>query len=179
LLDGLAVEPADDVVEFAPGLGVTVRMILQRGPRSYTNVERDAKAMQWTARQLPPNPGVSVIGGTADQTSLRAASASVVVGEAMLSMNTEEHKRRIAVEAFRVLRSGGSLGIHELAVISDDMPADQKREIDHALSSAIHVGNRPSSGARTESLAGERRIPCCHDRLRADAPFAAGAARPG
>ena len=53
LLDGLAIGPADEVVEFAPGLGVTARMILQRGPRRYTGVERDQKAMQWTARQLP------------------------------------------------------------------------------------------------------------------------------
>ena len=54
LLDGLAIGPADEVVEFAPGLGVTARMILQRGPRCYTGVERDAKATQWTVRQLPP-----------------------------------------------------------------------------------------------------------------------------
>ena len=54
LVDELAAEPADEVVEFAPGLGVTARMILQRGPR-YTGVERDAKATQWTPRQLSSN----------------------------------------------------------------------------------------------------------------------------
>ena len=143
LLDGLAIEPADEVVEFAPGLGVSARMILQRRPRRYTGVERDAKAMQWTARQLPSNPDISVVVGKADRTSLPTASASVVIGEAMLSMQTAEHKRLIATEAFRLLRPGGRYGIHELAVVPDDIPVDQKRDIDRALSSVIHVGARP------------------------------------
>ena len=152
LLDGLAIGPADKVVEFAPGLGVTARMILQRRPRCYTDVERDAKAMQWTARQLPPNPNISVVVGRADQTSLPAASASVVIGEAMLSMNTAEHKRLIATEAFRLLRPGGRYGIHELAVIPEDMPADQKHEIDRTLSSVIHVGARPLPATEWRAL---------------------------
>ncbi len=152
LLDGLAIGPADKVVEFAPGLGVTARMILQRCPRCYTGVERDAKAMQWTARQLPPNPNISVVVGRADQTSLPAASASVVIGEAMLSMNTAEHKHMIASEAFRLLRSGGRYGIHELAVIPENMPADQKYEIDRTLSSVIHVGARPLPAAEWRAL---------------------------
>ncbi len=152
LLDGLAIGPADEVVEFAPGLGVTARMILQRGPRCYTGVERDAKAMQWTVRQLPPNPNISVVVGKADQTSLPAASASVVIGEAMLSMNTAEHKRLIATEAFRLLRAGGRYGIHELAVVPENMPADQKHEIDRTLSSVIHVGARPLPATEWRAL---------------------------
>jgi SAM-dependent methyltransferase len=142
LLDSLAIGPDDDVVEFAPGLGVTARMILERKPRRYVGVERDAKAMQWTARQLPRSPNVSVVVGAADQTNQPDGSASVVIGEAMLSMHTQERKRLIAAEAFRLLRPGGRYGIHELAVVPDDMPADQKQEIDGMLSSVIHVGTR-------------------------------------
>lgn len=152
LLDGLAIGPADEVVEFAPGLGVTARMILQRGPRRYTGVERDARAAQWTARQLPSNPDVSVVVGRADQTDLASGSASAVIGEAMLSMQMAEHKRLIATEAFRLLRSGGRYGIHELAVVPDDMPAGHQREIDRALSSAIHVGARPLPGREWKLL---------------------------
>lgn len=143
LLDGLAIGEDDEVVEFAPGLGVTARMILDRKPRSYTGVERDPQAVQWTTQQLPHAAHVSVICGTADRTTLPAASASVVVGEAMLTMNTSEQKRMIAAEAFRLLRPGGRYGIHELCVIPDDIPADQRQEIDRALSSAIHIGARP------------------------------------
>ena len=58
-------------------------------------------------------------------------------------MQTAEHKRLIAAEAFRLLRSGGRYGIYELAIVPDDMPACQRRVIDRVLSSAIHVGARP------------------------------------
>lgn len=143
LLDALAIDAADDVVEFAPGLGVTARMILARKPRGYVGVERDAAAAQWTARQLPRSPNASVVVGAADRTTLPAGSASIVLGEAMLSMQTHEHKRRIATEAFRLLRAGGRYGIHELAVTPDFMPTARRSEIDGALSSAIHVGARP------------------------------------
>jgi hypothetical protein len=143
LLDGLAIGEDDDVVEFAPGLGVTACMILDRKPRRYVGVERDPQAMQWTAQQLPRAANVSVISGTADRTTLPAASASVVIGEAMLSMQTQEQKHLIAAEAFRLLRPGGRYGIHELCVVPNDMPADHRQEIDRALSSVIHVGARP------------------------------------
>jgi len=56
---------------------------------------------------------------------LLAAFASVVIGEAVLSLQTTEHKRLIAAEAFRLLRSGGHYGIHELAVVPDDLPPDR------------------------------------------------------
>jgi cyclopropane fatty-acyl-phospholipid synthase-like methyltransferase len=152
LLDALAIGPGDDVVEFAPGLGVTARMILQHKPQRYTGIERDAKAAQWTRRRLPSDPAVSVAIGRADRTTLPAASASVVIGEAMLSMQTAEHKRLIAAEAFRLLRPGGRYGIHELAVVPEDMPDDQARAIDRELSSVIHVGARPLPSREWKAL---------------------------
>jgi len=152
MLHHLAIGPADEVVEFAPGLGVTARTILQRRPRCYTAVERDAKAARWTAGQLSSNSEISVVVGRAHHTDLPASSATVVVGEAMLSMQTAEHKRLIAAEAFRLLRSGGRYGIHELAVVPGDIPAEQQREIDRALSSVIHVGARPLTAAAWKAL---------------------------
>lgn len=143
LLQSLSIGPADDVVEFAPGLGLTARLILETQPHSYVGVERDAKAMQWMARHLAGHLNASVVKGAAEATSLPAGSASVVLGEAMLSMNTQEHKQRIVAEAFRILRPGGRYGLHELCVVPDNMPAQQQRTIDQALSSAIHVGARP------------------------------------
>jgi len=50
LLDGLAIGPADEVVEFAPGLGVTARMILQHKPQRYT-------VSSATPRQRSGQPG--------------------------------------------------------------------------------------------------------------------------
>jgi hypothetical protein len=44
LLEELAIDASDDVIEFAPGLGVTAHLTLARRPRSYTAVERDREA---------------------------------------------------------------------------------------------------------------------------------------
>lgn len=143
LLKSLSIDSSDDVVEFAPGLGATGRLILERQPRPYIGVERDAKAVRWTSGHLAPQPNASLVLGAADETTLPANSASVVIGEAMLSMNTQEHKQRIAAEAFRILRPGGRYGIHELCVIPDDISPEHKRELDRSLSSVIHVGARP------------------------------------
>ena len=44
MLDGLNIQPDDDVVEFGPGLGVTARLTLARKPHSYVGIERDENA---------------------------------------------------------------------------------------------------------------------------------------
>src|SRR5215207_10859913 len=44
MLASLGIREADDVVEFAPGMGVTARLTLALGPASYTAVERDEAA---------------------------------------------------------------------------------------------------------------------------------------
>lgn len=148
LISQLQIDEPDDVVEFAPGLGATARLILAQKPRSYVGIERDARAAHWTLRRLPEADRISLIVGAADRTTLPDSSASVVVGEAMLSMNSDAHKREIAAEAFRLLRPGGRFGIHELCAVPEDLATAHREAIDRGLSSAIHVGVRllPLSG---------------------------------
>ena len=143
MLRNIGIRNEDDVVELAPGLGSTARSILSANPRSYTGIERDPQATAWSKRQIPQARNVSVLTGTADNTGLPSESASVVIGEAMLTMNTSEHKRRIVEEAHRLLRPGGRYGIHELCVFPDTIPAARHERVAHELSSAIHVGARP------------------------------------
>ena len=50
LLEELAIDASDDVVEFAPGLGVTAALTLAQRPRSYTAVERDRDAAATVSR---------------------------------------------------------------------------------------------------------------------------------
>ena len=71
------------------------------------------------------------------------ASASVVYGEAMLSMQPAATKARIVGEAARLLRPGGQYGIHELCVVPDDVDPSIQEAIRHELSDEIHVGVRP------------------------------------
>ena len=85
LLADLAIGANDAVVEFAPGLGVTARLTLARNPKSYTAIERDHDAAAEVTRYLS-GPNQRCVVGAAEETGLGDASANVVYGEAMLSM---------------------------------------------------------------------------------------------
>lgn len=141
MLEALAIHAGDHVVELAPGLGTTTRMVLQSAPASYTAVERDPDATALTRKLL--RVGDRCLLGSANHTGLEDASATVVFGEAMLTMNTADQKRAIVREALRVLRPGGRYGIHELALAPDYLAQDLKDQVQRDLSSAIRVGARP------------------------------------
>jgi cyclopropane fatty-acyl-phospholipid synthase-like methyltransferase len=142
MLEALGVGAMDDVVEFAPGLGLTAQLTLKRHPASYTAVERDAAATE-IVRSYLKGSRQKCVTGSADQTGLHAEFATVVYGEAMLTMQTAEMKRRIVGEARRLLKRGGRYAIHEMCLVGDDLDEESKKEINQALSRAIHVGVRP------------------------------------
>jgi SAM-dependent methyltransferase len=154
LLAELAISPADDVVEFAPGLGMTARLMLARGPRSYTAIERDRTAASTVERFLSGGRQCCVL-GTAEETGLPGASASVVYGEAMLSMQPAAAKARIVAEAARLLMPGGRYGIHELCLVPDDVDESVREAIQHDLSDEIHVGVRPLTAREWRGLLGD------------------------
>ena len=133
MLDALAIGPKDRIVEFAPGLGATARMVLQRHPLAYWGVEREPAAAEYLRQQL------------AEQSGLPNSSATVVYGEAMLSMQSQEQKNRIFAEARRLLAAGGRYGIHELCLLPDSIPDRLRHEIQAAMSKDIHVGVQPLS----------------------------------
>ncbi|MGB8064868.1 MAG: class I SAM-dependent methyltransferase [Candidatus Sulfotelmatobacter sp.] len=142
MLDALAINSQDRVVEFAPGLGVTARMVLQKHPAAYWGVEREPAAAEDLRRQLA---GISaqIVLGQAEASGLPSACASVVYGEAMLSMQSQEQKKRIFAEARRLLAAGGRYGIHELCFLPDDISDHVRHEIQAAMSKEIHVGVQP------------------------------------
>jgi SAM-dependent methyltransferase len=142
LLGGLQIGSEDAVVEFAPGLGATAQLALEKQPASYVAVERDAAAAEALRKKLE-GPNRTFRTGSADETGLPDDCASVVYGEAMLTMQTAAQKARIVAEAARLLQSGGRYGIHELSLIPDDVDEAIEKEIVQALGSSIHVGARP------------------------------------
>lgn len=142
MLDALGIDRDDRVVELAPGLGKTTRLVLQREPQSYVGVERDEAATA-IVRRLLRKPNQACRQGTAAATGLDDASATVVFAEAMLTMQTAAQKRAIVREAFRVLEPGGRYGIHELGLTPDDLNDTTKNAINRELSAAIRVGARP------------------------------------
>jgi ubiquinone/menaquinone biosynthesis C-methylase UbiE len=151
MIEALNIQPSDAVVEFAPGLGETARLILDKKPASYTAVERDEDAAAMVQKFLQ-GPAQRCVVGLAEQTGLPDVSATVVYGEAMLSMQTPENKSRIVREACRLLKPGGRYGIHELCLIPDDLPESIKQEIQNDLSTVIHHGTRPLTIAEWQGL---------------------------
>jgi len=151
MLGALAIQRTDDVVEFAPGMGVTARLTLALQPKSYTAVERDQAAARIVATYLKA-PTQACVTGSAFQTGLADQCASVVYGEAMLTMQTEETKRQIVREAYRLLNSGGRYGIHEMCLMSDSLDAKTKRETERALTGVVHHGVRPLAVSEWRSL---------------------------
>lgn len=145
LLETARVTTEDHVVEFAPGLATTAIEILRCGPKSYVGVERDASARAFTEHKLSWRavPSVKIIhGDAANVSSLRDSVGSLVIGEAMLSMQPHDKKLAIIAEAHRLLAPGGRYGIHELAVTPDDINRTRLTEIQNELGKFIHVGVR-------------------------------------
>jgi SAM-dependent methyltransferase len=142
LLTALEIDERDDVVEFAPGLGITAQITIAANPRSYTAVERDPDAAA-TVTDYLNGPRQQCVVGTAEETGIADAAASVVYGEALLSMQPPTTKARIVAEAARLLRPGGRYGIHELCLVPDNVDESVRNAIQVDLSDEIHVGVRP------------------------------------
>lgn len=151
LLDELAIQPSDSVVEFAPGLGVTARLALERHPASYTAVERDERAAA-NLRRLFQGQHQECLQGSADASGLPSTCATVVYGEAMLTMQGQAQKASIVREAFRLLEPGGRYGIHELCFIPENLDERTKAEVQDKLSETIRVGARPLTVAEWRAL---------------------------
>jgi ubiquinone/menaquinone biosynthesis C-methylase UbiE len=106
MIEALNIGPSDAVIEFAPGFGETARLTLNKQPATYTAVERDKDAGAMVQKILRGSEQRCVV-GLAEETGLPSASATVVYGEAMLSMQTPDQKARIVREAQRLLKPGG------------------------------------------------------------------------
>lgn len=150
MLRSLGIGRTDDVVEFAPGMGLTARLTLAMSPVSYTAVERDAAAALEVGRYLTGDSQCCVVGSAAE-TGLPSASATVVYGEAMLTMQTDVTKRQIVREAARLLKSGGRYGIHEMC-LADGADAESRREIESALTGVVHHGVKPLTVSEWRAL---------------------------
>lgn len=155
MLSALAISTQDKVVEFAPGLGVTAQMTLAANPASYTAIERDpaatARIQHWLGEGSTGRPR-QVINGLAQETHQPDGCATVVYGEAMLSMQTETRKRQIIREALRLLRPGGRYGIHELSLVPDNLPAEEAHRVCREVTQAIHHQAVPLTNRGWEDL---------------------------
>jgi ubiquinone/menaquinone biosynthesis C-methylase UbiE len=151
MLDALAIGPRDKVVELAPGIGHTAERVLSLNPASYIGVDRDSHAASSLQHRLGRD-GVRFVHGTAEDTGLPGEAATIVFGEAMMSMHPDAVKRRVVAEAWRVLKRGGKYGIHELCLVPDDAPQSMRKAIQAELARAIHHLVAPLTQAEWREL---------------------------
>lgn len=151
MIQALNIQSSDSVVEFAPGLGETSRLTLAHKPASFMAVERDRHAAAIVQKILRAEGHTCVV-GLAEETGLPDASATVVYGEAMLTMQPPPQKTRIIQEAFRLLKPGGRYGIHEMCLVPGDLSENTKQEIQNALGQIIHHGVRPLTPTEWQTL---------------------------
>ncbi|GMU78647.1 MAG: methyltransferase [Acidimicrobiia bacterium] len=151
LLAALAIGPGDDVVELAPGLGATTELVLARDPASYVGVDRDPAASARVAR-ISAGPRRSVIQASAAETGLPDGCADVAFGEAYLTMQPASQKERILTELARIVRPGGRIGIHEIALRPDDLDPAVRGRITADLTGEIKVHVSPLTVAEWSAL---------------------------
>jgi len=153
MLNNLDINAKSDVVEFAPGLGMTSVLAASKQPQSYTVVEINQEAAAIAMRRLRQvysHPHAVL--GSAAQTGLDDDCASVVFGEALLTMQPLARKRQIISEAARLLRPGGVYGIHEIMLSPSDVDMALRHEIYHSLQSTVMSQVSPLTRAEWEQL---------------------------
>ncbi len=142
MLAAAAPTSQDRIVEFGPGVGATARLLLKANPKSYAGVDPNPQGRQAVAKVIAPYAQAQYVVADAASTGLPDASADLVVGEAMLTIQSPQAKAAIVKEAARLLAPGGRYAIHEMAVSSgysqEDFEAARKE-----LSRTIKVGARP------------------------------------
>lgn len=142
LIHELNISNQDNLVEFAPGMGKTAAVLIEKQPKTYTGVDADEEVVSRLKEKLG-NEKCQFVNAQASETGLKSNSADKVIGEAMLTMHANHRKSEIIREAKRILRTGGLYGIHELALKPDNLPEDVKAEIDRELALSIKVNARP------------------------------------
>ncbi|MDO4888199.1 MAG: methyltransferase domain-containing protein [Actinomycetaceae bacterium] len=133
----------DRIVEFGPGVGRTAEILLAAAPRQYIGVDPNTEGTPQLQAVLKDHPQARLHAADARSTGLPDACADLVVGEAMLTMQSNDDKLDIMKEAFRILAPSGRYAIHELGFHPDDVPDEVVADVSRALSRTIKVGARP------------------------------------
>lgn len=140
LVAGLDIQQTDDIVEFAPGIGYTASLTLQKHPKSYVGVDADEEVVS-SLQQKIKGKNIQFQLGNAAQTQIADACKDKVYGEAMLTMHADHRKSEIIKEAHRILKKGGLYAIHELGLVH--VNEAEKNLIQKDLALTIKVNARP------------------------------------
>ena len=142
MLGSLNIRQTDTVVEFAPGLGVTANMTLQKQPYKYIGVEQNENAASSVCSYLTGERRTCIV-GDAQNTGLENNVATIVYGEAMLTMQSAKQKDQIISEAKRILKPGGKYAIHEMSLTPSVITDNIRDNIRKDMVDAIRVNATP------------------------------------
>ncbi len=149
LVSELKITSADNIVEFAPGLGYTASLTLARNPKSYVGVDADNDIVNMLQKRFNGS-NIQFVLNNASESGIESNSKDKVYGEAMLTMHADHRKSEIIGEAHRILKKGGLYAIHELGLV--EVGEEQKKEIQHELALAIKVNARPLTESEWREL---------------------------
>ena len=142
LVESLNISSADDIVEFAPGMGFTASLTLKQHPKSYTAIDADEDVVKLMKEKFSGN-NITIFQRNASDTNLLDNSKDKVYGEAMLTMHADHRKAEIVREAHRILKKGGLYAIHELGLTPDNLGEELKAKIQNDFALTIKVNARP------------------------------------
>lgn len=153
LIEQANIKSDTKILEVACNMGRTMIQLSKKFGCKITGVDLDKDALKKAEANIKKNhleDKLTLIHGDALALPFEDASFDIVVNEAMLTMLIGDKKDKALKEYFRVLKPGGLLLTHDVALRTSD-PAKQK-ELRSALSKAINVSVEPLDAAGWEAL---------------------------